>query len=76
MKLITEFLNNDTLKITTDDDPNNFYQLVWRTDDRMYSLWYNDTFVWEKKYKSTGEALGNVIAFLTDAMTTIVEINE
>ena len=73
MKLITEFLNNDTLKITTDDDPDNFYQLVWKTESktRMYSLWYNDDFVWEKYYSTTGEALGNVIAALTDAMTKI-----
>lgn len=68
MKLIIEFLNNDTLKITTDDDPDNFYQLVWITETRMYSLWYNNDFVWEKNYSSTGEALGNVIATLTNAM--------
>lgn len=74
MKLITEFLNDNTLKIFTDDDLNNFYRLVWRTDDRMYSLWYNDTFVWEKKYSSTGKALGEVIWSLTDAMTEIVVV--
>lgn len=72
MKLVIEFLNDDTLKIFTDDDPNNFYRLVWRTEDRMYSLWYNDTFVWEKEYSSTGEVLGVVIWSLTDAMSKVV----
>ena len=66
MKLIIDFHNNDTIKITCDEDLDNFYYLAWTND--VYSLWYNNEFVWEKTFLTTGNAVGELIKFLTNGM--------
>jgi len=67
MKIIIEY-KEDEVRISSEDDPKNHYLVAWRKSDNMYSLWYNEQFIWEKSYNSFGEALGNVVANLTDGM--------
>lgn len=66
MKLILDFENSDGIKITATDDPDNFYLLGYK--ENKYSLWFNDSFVWEKEYETTGHALASVVGSLANAM--------
>lgn len=66
MKLILDFNNDNTLSITSDDDPDNFYFMKW--DACRYQLWYNEQFVWERDFASTGHAVANVTGTLINAM--------
>lgn len=66
MKLILDFKNDNTINITTDDDPKNHYDLVWR--ENLYSLWYNNEFVWQRNYPSTDYAVASVVGSLVNAM--------
>jgi len=72
MKIHCEFSNKNTIKITVNNISTTYYLLTWK--DSVYSLWYSEDdgytedFVWERRHRSIGEALGSVVASLTDSV--------
>ena len=73
MKLIIEYNQDNTWDFYVFGDEKTFYKLVKRNESNEYSLWYfeeskSETFVWEKIHESSGEAIGFVVAGLSDAM--------
>jgi len=68
MKLILDFQNDDTIKITTDDDPTTSYSIVKSDACCKYSLWFNEEFVWEWEFASTAGAVASVVGSIVEAM--------
>lgn len=65
MKLILDYNEEEcNIKLTSDDDLINSYRLVWRKDfeDNVYSVWYNDNFVFEGKANSLPDAVSRFMA--------------
>ena len=67
MKMTLDFDAPQMMQLTTSDDTENYYTLIWNLD-KKFSLWFNGDFVWETRYEDLSLAIGAVIGIILEAM--------